>query len=315
MLARVIRVLAIIAATIAVLAVGVFSYAATRTEQAMIGVVTAPGSAVIEATDQVGPAGRIVVRRVVAPDDSWVVAYIAQPGGTPGDRVGVVHVGRGESLDVVLPLDGRVAMSQKLVLVLNADRGVRGRFEFDAARFEASPDKPYYVGGSEVVAALSKDTAVAALQPAGPTGEASGIDVAAGAAVLEIADRLTVIDRLVVDRVVAPGKAWVAVYLVGDDGVPTQRVGLVSVPKGESLGVVVPVDVSGGLTEKLLVALQADRGVASTFEFDPTPPAMGADRPYVAGGVEVSRSVFTRAYGMSADNMAGSGGGGGMSAP
>jgi len=34
--------------------------------------------------------------------------------------------------------------------VLQADRGVRGSFEYDAARFESSPDKPYYVGGSEV---------------------------------------------------------------------------------------------------------------------------------------------------------------------
>ena len=90
---------------------------------------------------------------------------------------------------------------------------------------------------------------------------------------------------------------------------------IVAVPKGESLGVVVPVDASGGLTEKLMVALQADLGVASTFEFDPVQPSSGADKPYVAGGVEVSRAVFTRAYGMSADNMAGSGSGGGMSSP
>ena len=88
---------------------------------------------------------------------------------------------------------------------------------------------------------------------------------------------------------------------------------IVAVPKGESLGVVVPVDASGGLTEKLMVALQADLGVASTFEFDPVQPSSGADKPYVAGGVEVSRAVFTRAYGMSADNMAGSGSGGGVS--
>lgn len=314
MLSRVIRIAAIVVAVIAVLAVGLFSYAATRTEQPMVGVVTAAGSAAIEATDQVGPAGQVVVHRVVAPDDSWVVAYIAEPGGTAGERVGAVQVGRGESLDVVVPLEGRVSMSQKLVLALNADRGVHGRFEFDPARFEASPDKPYYVGGSEVVATLSKDTEVAALEPAGVSGGA-GIDVPAGAAALEVADRLTVIDRLVVDRVVSPGSAWVAVYLVGDDGVPTRRIGLIGVPKGESLEVVVPVDTSGGLTEKVLVALQADLGVVSTFEFDATQPPSGADKPYVAAGVEVSKAVFTRAYGMSADNMAGSGSGGGMSGP
>jgi len=150
MLARVIRIAAIVTTVIAVLAVGLSSYAATRTEQPMVGVVTAAGSASIEATDQVGPAGQVVVHRVVAPDDSWVVAYIAELGGTAGESVGAALVGGGESLDVVVPLESHVAMSQKFVLALNVDRGVHGRFEFDPARFEASPDKPYYVGGSEV---------------------------------------------------------------------------------------------------------------------------------------------------------------------
>ena len=149
MLARVIRIAAIVTTVIAVLAVGLSSYAATRTEQPMVGVVTAAGSASIEATDQVGPAGQVVVHRVVAPDDSWVVAYIAELGGTAGESVGAALV-VGESLDVVVPLESNVAMSQKFVLALNVDSGVHGRFEFDPARFEASPDKPYYVGGSEV---------------------------------------------------------------------------------------------------------------------------------------------------------------------
>jgi hypothetical protein len=310
-LARVLRIVAIVAA---VAAIAVFSYAASRPEQPMVGVVTSAGSASIEATDQVGPAGRLVVHRVVAPDDSWVVAYIAEAGGTTSAFVGAAQVHAGRSLDVIVPLQGHVSMSQKLVLVLNADRGVRGRFEFDPARFDISPDKPYYVNGGEVRVALKKDVQVAALDAPALMGGSPGVQVAPGTAALEVADRLMVIDRLVVDRVLAPADSWIAVYLVGDDGVPTQRVGLARVPRGESLSVEVPVDTDVNLTEKLLVALQVDLGVASTIEFDPARPAEGADKPYVVDGVELSKAVFTRPYGMDADNMAGEGGGG-MSAP
>lgn len=138
-----------------------------------------------------------------------------------------------------------------------------------------------------------------------------GIIAAAGSASLEATDQVGPADTIVVRRVLAPGAAWVAVYLIGAGGVPTRRVGLVRVPAGESLGVVVPIDPRQALTDKLLVALQADLGVADTFEFDPAHPEEGADKPYVAGGVELSKPVFVRAYGMDAGNMPG----GGMGAP
>jgi hypothetical protein len=308
------RIGAIAVATVAALSLAVYSYASTRSPLQMVGVIAAPGSAAIEAKDQVGPPDRVAVQSVVAPGDSWVVAYIAGPNGTPGERVGMARVGAGESRDVVVQLSAHVAMSQKLVLVLHADRGVRGLLEFDPARFESSPDKPYYVEGSEVLVSLSKDTQVAELEGSGLTAEAQGVDASPGSAVLEVAGRISVIDRLVVDRVVAPAASWVAVYLVGDDGAPTEHIGAVRVAAGETLGVVVPIDPQQLLTEKLLVALQADLGEASVFEFDVAQPSAGVDAPYVSGGVEVSTAVFVRPYGMSADNMAGSGGGmgGGM---
>jgi hypothetical protein len=312
-LAQVRRIGAIAAAIAAALALAVYSYASTRNPPEMVGVIAAPGSASIEATDQVGPADQVAVWRVVAPGESWVVAYIAGPNGTPGDRVGAARVGIGESRDVIVPLTGHVAMSQKLVVVLHADRGVHGLLEFDGARFESSPDKPYYVDGSEVLASLGKDTKVAGLEGSGLTAEAPGVDASPGSAVLEVAGRIAVIDRLVVDRVVAPAGSWVAVYLVGDDGVPTERVGLVHVAAGETLGVVVPIDPRQSLTEKVLVALQADLGASSVFEFDAAQPGEGVDRPYVADGTEVSTAVLVRPYGMSADNMPGGGMGGGMS--
>ena len=157
MLSRVIRIAAIIVAVIAALTVGLFSYAATRTEQPMVGVVTASGSASIEATGQLGATATLKVDRIVAPDRSWVAVYLIGanamegPGGeAAGQLVGYAHVPAGGSRNVMVPLDTSVRLTEKVLVVLQADRGVRGSFEYDATRFEASPDKPYYVGGSEV---------------------------------------------------------------------------------------------------------------------------------------------------------------------
>jgi hypothetical protein len=310
-LARALRIAAISLAVLAVAALAFYSYTSTRTPPAMVGVIAARGSASIEATDQLGAADRIVVSRVTAPGDSWIVAYLAGPGGIPGERIGAALVGRGAHSDVAVPLSAHVPMAQKVVVVLQADRGVRGRLEFDPARFDASPDKPYYVDGAEVRAALTKDVRVATLEPTGLTGGTTGMIVAPGAAALEIAGRITVLERLVVDRVLAPGPAWVAVYLVGDDGAPTERIGQVMVPAGESLGVIVPIDPQQALTEKLLVALHADLGVSGTFEFDPAHPEQGADKPYVVDGIELSSPVLVRGYGMGSGSMTG----GGMGAP
>ena len=76
MLSRVISIAAIIVAVIAALTVGLFSYAETRTEQPMVGVVTASGSASIEATGQLGATATLKVDRIVAPDRSLVAVYL-----------------------------------------------------------------------------------------------------------------------------------------------------------------------------------------------------------------------------------------------
>ena len=49
-----------------------------------------------------------------------------------------------------VPFDPNVRMTQYVDVVLQADRGVLGVFEFDPKNFAASPDKPYYVGGKRV---------------------------------------------------------------------------------------------------------------------------------------------------------------------
>ncbi len=141
------------AVTLTVLAV-TLSYAATRHKPTMVGVVVAKGVASIEATDQLGVQGALQVERVVAPGPSWLVIYNQTSQGgmsmSSAGRAGIVHVPAGVSLDVKVPLDQNVRMTEYVDVVLQADRGILGVFEFDPNNFAASPDKPYYVGGKRV---------------------------------------------------------------------------------------------------------------------------------------------------------------------
>jgi hypothetical protein len=203
-----------------------------------------------------------------------------------------------------------VRLNQELVVTLHADRGVRGRFEFDPARFDASPDKPYSVGGVMLSATVVRDTSVLSLAAVGGADVAGEPAAAAGLAVLEVASRLTVINRLVIDRIVAPGPSWVAVYLVDPEGRPGDLAGVARVEQGESVGVEIPITIDRTLTDRLLVALHADLGVPGRFEFSVTGFAESPDKPYVSDGFEVSRPVLLRGYGMSNDNMIGDGGAG-----
>lgn len=92
-------------------------------------------------------------------------------------------------------------------------------------------------------------------------------------------------DELVVDRVLAPGDAWIVVHL-NDDGKPGMRVGLQHVSKGESLDVPVALkDVTG---DSLIVAVHADKGTAGEFDFSMDDPAGSPDRPYFVDAKELA---------------------------
>jgi hypothetical protein len=114
----------------------------------MTGVVVAAVNASFEASQPVS-GGKLVVDRVVAPDGSWVVVHLDMDG-KPGARVGVAHVTAGASTDVVVDLDSKATLTQKLIVALHADRGIRSSFGFDTKHFESSPDKPYFVNGLEL---------------------------------------------------------------------------------------------------------------------------------------------------------------------
>lgn len=117
-----------------------------------------------------------------------------------------------------------------------------------------------------------------------PTDGVWGYVAASSDAQLEISDTATA-DELVVDRVLAPGDAWIVVHL-NDNGKPGMRVGLAHVPEGESLGV--PVSLEEVTGDSLIVAVHADKGAADEFDFDMEDPAGSPDRPYFVDGAELA---------------------------
>jgi hypothetical protein len=131
-----------------------------------------------------------------------------------------------------------------------------------------------------------------------PAGEAEhatdgvwGYVASANSAQLEVDAEQPGTTELVVDRVLAPGDAWVVVHL-NDDGAPGMRVGLARVSAGESTGV--RVQLEGDLAESVIVALHADRGTPGEFDFDMEDPTGSPDRPYFVGGAELAVVVSVR---------------------
>lgn len=121
--------------------------------------------------------------------------------------------------------------------------------------------------------------------------EVWGYVASANSAQLEIANNQPGVDVLVVDRVLAPGDAWIVVHL-DDNGKPGMRVGLTRVEKGESRGV--EVELEDVTTPNVIVALHADKGEPGEFDFDMMQPTMSPDRPYFVNREELARVVKVR---------------------
>ena len=125
-----------------------------------------------------------------------------------------------------------------------------------------------------------------------------GYVAAAGSAQIELAEDQDGVDELVVDKVVAPGGAWVVVH-ADDNGKPGMRVGLAHVDKGESTNV--KVKLKDLTTPKVIVAVHADRGKADKFDFDMMNKEMSPDRPYFVDGKELAKVATVRDFGIPAE--------------
>ncbi|TDB37899.1 MAG: hypothetical protein D9V44_07575 [Actinobacteria bacterium] len=273
----------IMAALVAVLAVAVLGLAGCSTgdkaeEEAMgvWGYVASGDDALIEVSESQPGVDALVVDRVLAPEDSWLVVHL-EVDGMPGERVGLIAVPKGESTDVEIPLEG--VTTPNVIVALHADRGVKGEFDFDMDAKETTPDRPFFVDSKE----LAKVIAVREF----------GVKADAGTAAIEVADQPGTTTTLKIDRALAPTGAWIVVHL-DENGMPGKRVGLLQIPAGESLGVAVELDSSIPLTEKLFVAVHADRGAAGQFEFDMEDKVGSPDQPFFVDGEEVATAVVVK---------------------
>jgi hypothetical protein len=124
-----------------------------------------------------------------------------------------------------------------------------------------------------------------------------GYVASADSAQIDLADKQDGVDELVVDRVLAPGGAWVVVH-ADDNGKPGMRVGLAHVDKGENTNV--KVKLKDLTTPKVIVAVHADKGEADKFDFDMMNKEMSPDRPYFVSGKELAKVVTVREFGIPA---------------
>jgi len=142
-------------AVVLLTAVAVLVSGCASPEAPMSGVVVAPGQAALSSHDQLGANESLLVDSVTAPGASWLIAYRVGMEGMPGAMLGYVAVPAGTATEVRIPIDPEIRLTPLAIIVLNADRGIPGKFEFDMDRFEASPDKPYYTAGAAVQATIT----------------------------------------------------------------------------------------------------------------------------------------------------------------
>lgn len=243
------------------------------------GYVASADKAQLEITPNQQGATTLTVKRVLAPQDSWIVVHLDE-NGKPGARVGLQHVKRGESTNVKVKLD-KIG-TPKVLVALHSDRARAGKFDFDMMAPKMSADRPYFVDEKELAREI--------------TVREFGVKTASGTAAIEVDDQPGVTGTLQVKRALvpadAPNGAWIVVHL-DDHGAPGNRVGLKHVAPGENLDV--PVELYPlPLTGKLFVAIHADRGAGDLFEFDMMDKVNSPDQPYFVDGNEVATAVTVK---------------------
>lgn len=116
------------------------------------GYVATADSAQLELAEEQTGDTSLVVDRVLAPENAWIVVHL-DDNGKPGDRVGLLAVEKGESADLVVPLEG--VTTDNVIVAVHADRGTEGDFDFDMMAKESSPDRPFFVDGAELAAVVA----------------------------------------------------------------------------------------------------------------------------------------------------------------
>lgn len=231
----------------------------------------------IEATDQIGVEGRLIVAEVNSPDDAWVVVH-KEVDGAPGERVGLAAVKAGLTTDLQVPLSTDM-LSENVIVALHADLGDSEVFEFDMGDRLGSADQPYFVDGNEVAAVVKV--------------REFGYSTPFASAAILVEPQVVQDAFLKVRQAVAPEASWIVVHLDAG-GMPGDRVGVMHIPAGKTSGAVVQLDASVELTDVLFVAVHADRGIPGMFEFAMADRVNSPDQPFFVDGEEVATGVSVR---------------------
>ncbi len=239
------------------------------------GYVAAAEKAQLELAETQMNTQELVVDRVLVPEDAFVVVHL-DDGGKPGMRVGLQPIPKGESTNVKVKLED--VTSQKVIVAIHADRATDDELDFDMMAPEMSSDRPFFVNEKELAKVV--------------TVREFGVKAEPGTASLTVSAQPGATDSITVGQVTAPTDAWLVVHL-DDDGAPGARVGLQHIVAGTSESVAVKLD-PVPLTDKLFVAVHADRGQAGLFEFDMMDKLNSADQPFFVDGEEVAKTLSVK---------------------
>lgn len=116
-------------------------------DEGMTGYIASEKDAQLEIDEEQDSTSELIVERVKAPENSWIVVHL-DDNGKPGDRVGLEPIEEGESRDVSVELEG--VTTESVIVAVHADRGEDGEFEFDGDDMAGSLDKPFFVNEKEL---------------------------------------------------------------------------------------------------------------------------------------------------------------------
>jgi len=197
----------------------------------------ASGSDSVTISDQPIHSTWIVVDKVVASVDGWIVIHAGDNGK---DVVGHTYVHAGENDNVAVKIDMDKATPQ-MSAMLHIDAGTKGVYEFPGA------DAPVVIGG----------------KPVNPPFKVIGVDVD---------DQLVSSDnKVTIGKVLAQQDGWIAIHN-GDTGFPV--IGYAPIKAGINQDVAVPVDATK-VTDKMTAMIHIDAGTIGKYEF-PGPDAPAA---------------------------------------
>jgi hypothetical protein len=208
----------------------------------------------------------IVLSKVVAPADSFVV--VSEQGTDM--PMAVKSVPRGETDDVKVPLSGVTSLG--VVVTLYLDRGRPGLIDFDPMNPTASTDRPIFVGGKPVASDVT-------LWQAGQPSQL-------GSATIDVADQVEASGTITIAQVSAPGPSWITVS-TDASGTPGTLIGSLSTVATDTTNVRVPLT-DTTYRGNVWVGLHVDAGVLGAYEYDRWGTlASSPDQLYTIAGKEV----------------------------